>query len=108
VGTTAAVVALAGVVVGALALARSAGRTGNGNATRGALVALVAGLIGMVIGAVTLAFADGGPGTGNGVLGGAVALVLGLIGAVLGRLTLARTRRTGRPADGPGYERAFK
>jgi hypothetical protein len=49
VGTVAALVALAGVVVGGLALARSAGRISNGG-RRGAIVALVAGPTGMVIG----------------------------------------------------------
>jgi hypothetical protein len=106
VGTTAALVALAGVVIGRLALARSAGGIGNGK--RGAVVALVAGLTGMVVGVVNLAVADGGPGTGNGVIGGALALVLGLVAAVLGRLALTRSRRTGRPADHPDYERAFE
>ncbi|MDK0524190.1 DUF6223 family protein [Streptomyces sp. ML-6] len=96
VGTGAALVALAGVVIGALTLARSAGRTGNGNGKRGALVSLVAGLIGIVVGAVNLAVADGGPGTGNGVIGGALALLLGPIAAVLGRLARVRSRRTDR------------
>lgn len=106
VGTVAALVALAGVVIGGLALARSTGRIGNGK--RGAIVALVAGLIGMVIGAVNLVVADGGPGTGNGVLGGALALVLGLIAAVLSRLALVRSHRTGRPADRLDDERVFE
>ncbi|MGW5973433.1 DUF6223 family protein [Streptomyces sp. NPDC055186] len=95
VGTTAALVALAGVVIGGLALAPSAGRTGTGSRRNRAVAALVAGLAGMVIGALNLAVADGGPGTGNGVVGGALALVLGLIAAVCGRLALARSRRTG-------------
>ncbi|MEV0690838.1 DUF6223 family protein [Streptomyces sp. NPDC050388] len=95
VGTTAALVALAGVVLGGLALARSAGRIGTGNRRNRAGAALVAGLAGMVIGALNLAVADGGPGTGNGVVGGALALVLGLIAAVCGWLALARSRRTG-------------
>ncbi|MFB6958427.1 DUF6223 family protein [Streptomyces sp. NPDC056309] len=99
VGGTAALVALAGVVVGGLALARPAGRAGAGNRRSRALVALVAGLFGMVVGALNLAVADGGPGTGNGVVGGAMALVLGLIAAVLGRLALARSRRAAQPAD---------
>lgn len=108
VGTTAALVALAGVVVGGLALARAIGRIGHGNGKRGAVVALVAGLIGVVIGAVNLAVADGGPGTGNGVLGGALALVLGPAAAVLGRLALVRSRRTGRPAGRPDHQRTFE
>jgi hypothetical protein len=49
VGTVAALVALAGVVVGGLALARSARRISNGG-RRGAIVALVAGPTCMVIG----------------------------------------------------------
>ncbi|MFE6552570.1 DUF6223 family protein [Streptomyces sp. NPDC057746] len=94
VGTAAALVALAGVVIGGLALARLAGRIGTVNGKKGAIVSLVAGLTGMVIGALNLAVADGGPGTGNGVVGGALALVLGLIATVLGGLALARTNRT--------------
>jgi hypothetical protein len=93
--TTASVLALAGVVIGALALARSAGRIGAGNVRTGAIVALVAGLIAVVNGGLNLALAKGGPGTGNGVVGGAAALVLGLIAMVLGGLALARSRRTG-------------
>lgn len=93
--TTAAVLALVGVVIGGLALARSAGRMGTGNGRMGAIVALVAGLIAVVNGGLNLASAEGGPGTGNGVVGGAVALVLGLIAMALGGLALARSRRTG-------------
>jgi hypothetical protein len=91
--SVAALVALVGVVIGGLALARSRRRIGNGGG-KGAIVALVAGLTGVVNGAVNLAVADGGLGTGNGVAGGALALVLGLVGAVLGWLVLARSRRT--------------
>lgn len=93
--TTVAVLALAGVGIGGLALARSAGRIGTGNGRRGAIVALVAGLIAVVNGGLVLATADGGPGTGNGVVGGAGALVLGLITLALGGLALARSHRTG-------------
>jgi hypothetical protein len=89
-GTVAALVALAGVVVGGLALARPAGRIGN----RGAIVALVAGLTGMAIGALVVAAAEGGPGTGYGIVGGFAALAIGLIATVLGWLALARSRRT--------------
>jgi hypothetical protein len=95
IGTVAALVALAGVVVGGLALARPAGRIGNGNGKRGAIVALVAGLTGMVMGGLVVAAAEGGPGTGYGIVGGFAALVIGLIATVLGWLALARTRRTG-------------
>lgn len=85
--TAAALLGLAGAVVGGLALARRIGR-------RGAVVSLASGLVAMAGGALNLAVADGGPGTGNGVVGGAVAVVLGLIATVLGGLTLARSRRT--------------
>jgi hypothetical protein len=62
----AALLGLAGVVIGGLALARSAGRIGTGTGRRGAIVALVAGLAGTVIGGLVVAAADGGPGTGYG------------------------------------------
>jgi hypothetical protein len=94
--TTAAGLALVAVVIGGLALRRSAGRIGTGNGRIGAIVALVAGLIALVNGGLNLGIAKGGPGTGNGVVGGAAALVLGLIGMSLGGLALARSRRTGR------------
>jgi Family of unknown function (DUF6223) len=91
--TTAAVLALVGVVIGGLALRRSAQRIGPGKERWGAIVALVAGLIAAVNGALNLAVATGGPGTGNGVVGAAAALVLGLIAMALGGLALARSRR---------------
>ncbi|WP_327114605.1 DUF6223 family protein [Nocardia sp. NBC_01730] len=89
-----ALVALAGVVIGRLALARSTGRIGTGNRGRMAIVAMVSGLIGVVVGGVLAATADGGPGTGNGIVASWAAMVLGLIGMVLGGLALARSRRT--------------
>ena len=91
--TTAVVLALLGVVIGLLALARSAGRTGNGSWRTRSIVALVAGLIALVNGALNLAIATGGPGTGNGVVGGAAALMLGLMAMALGGLALIRSRR---------------
>lgn len=93
--TTAAVLALVGVIIGGLALRRSTARIGPGNGRRGAIVALVAGLIAVVNGGLNWAIATGGPGTGNGIVGGAVALVLGLTATVLGGVGLARSRRTG-------------
>lgn len=93
VGGGAALVALAGVIIGGTVLAR----TGGGR--KGAVTSLVAGLTGVVVGALNLAVADGGPGAGNGVVGGAAALVLGLTATVLGGLALARSRRS-------EYERA--
>ncbi|WP_260613721.1 DUF6223 family protein [Streptomyces sp. WAC07061] len=82
--SAAALLALAAVVIGRLALTRSARRTGDGR--RGATTALVAGLIALVNGGLVLATADGGPGTGNGLVAGAAALLLGLIAATLGGL----------------------
>jgi hypothetical protein len=89
---TAGALALVGVVVGGLALARSVRRIGHGG-RRGAIVALVAGPLAAVNGGLVLALATGGPNSGNGVVGGAGALVLGLIGMALGGLALARFRR---------------
>lgn len=91
----AAAVALIGMVIGGLALARSAGRIGTGSGRRGAIVALVVGLIGIVLAGLHLATSTGGIGTGSGRLGAIVALVVGLIGVALGGLALARSRRTG-------------
>ncbi len=92
--TTVTVLALVGVVIGGLALARPASRFGTASGRLGSIVALVAGLIAVVNGWLNLAVANGGPGTGNGVVGGAAAFVLGLIALALGGLALARCRRT--------------
>jgi len=99
--TTAFVLALVGVVIGALALARPASRFGTVSGRLGAIVALVAGLIAAVNGGLNLAIAKGGPGSGNGVVGGAAALVLGLIGMVIAGIILARSRRTGSGVTSP-------
>jgi hypothetical protein len=85
--------ALAGVVIGGLVLARPVGRFAASGPV-GAMLALVAGLIAAVNGGLNLAVATGGPGTGNGVVGGAAALVLGLIAVAMGGLALSRGRRT--------------
>jgi hypothetical protein len=92
--TTVAMLALAGVIIGGLALARPSSRFGTASGRLGAIAALVAGLIAVVNGGLNLAIANGGPGTGNGVVGGAAAFVLGLIALAIGRLALARCRRT--------------
>jgi hypothetical protein len=94
VATVAALVALTGVVVGGLALARSAGRVGTGSARLGGIVAGVAGLTGTVIGGLVVVAAEGGPGSGYGIVGGYAALVIGPVAMVLGALALARARRT--------------
>jgi peptidoglycan/LPS O-acetylase OafA/YrhL len=91
--TTVALLALVGVIIGGLALRRSAGRIDTGSGRWRTTVALVTGLIAVVGGGLNLAFATGGPGTGNGVVGGAAAVVLGLVAMVLGGLALARFRR---------------
>lgn len=89
-GSVAALIGLAGVVIGGWALARAAGRLGGGR--RGAIVALVAGPVGLVLGGVVVATADGGPGTGGGIVGGFAALAFGLVATVLGRQARARSR----------------
>jgi hypothetical protein len=89
VPTVAAVVGLIGVVLGGLALARSAGRFG-------AIAAGVAGLISVVVGGLHSANSAGGFGTGNGLAGAIVAMVVGLISMVLAGLALARSRRPER------------
>jgi hypothetical protein len=91
--TAVAVLAVVGVVLGGLALARGASRFGTASGRLGAIVALVTGLVAVVNGWLVLAVANGGPGTGNGVVGGAGALVLGLLAMVLGGLALTRFRR---------------
>lgn len=93
--TTSAMLALAGVVSGGLALARPAGRLAAAAGRPAMVVALVAGLVAAISGGLNLAVAGGGPGTGNGVVGGAVALVLGLAAMALGGLALARSRGSG-------------
>src|SRR5262249_50586186 len=75
--TMVAALALVGVVIGGLALARAANPFGTASGRLGGIVALGAGLIAVVNGGLVLAIAGGGPGTGNGVVGGAGALVLG-------------------------------
>jgi len=92
--TSVVVLALIGVVIGALALARAPlSRIGVVGRKHGPIVAMVAGLIAALNGFLNLALANGGPGTGNGVVGGAAALVLGAIAMSLGVLALARKRR---------------
>lgn len=86
--TTFALLALVGVIIGGLALRRSAGRIDTGSGRWRATVALVAGLIAVVSDGLNLAFATDGPGTGNGVVGGAAALVMGLVAMVLGGLAI--------------------
>ncbi|MFF5217468.1 DUF6223 family protein [Micromonospora sp. NPDC000442] len=90
--TVAALLALAGVVVGGLALAPGRLRTGR---VRAGWIALVAGAVGMALGGLVVVTSDAGIGTGNGRGGGYVALVVGLIAVVVGGVVLARSRRVG-------------
>lgn len=90
--SAALVLALVGVVIGALSLARPSSRFGTNSGRLGAIVALAAGIIAGVNGGLNVAVANGGPGTGNGVVGGAAAFVLGLIAMALGGRALARSR----------------
>jgi hypothetical protein len=90
----AALVGLAGVVIGGRALAHTSARVRTGNEHRTAIVAVVAGLIGTAVGGLVMTTAAGGVGTGNGVGGAIVAMVVGSIGVLLGGLALVRFRRT--------------
>jgi hypothetical protein len=92
--TSAALMALLGVAIGGLALARPVTRFRTVSARHAAILALIVGLVAAVNGGLNVAVANGGPGTGNGVIGGAAAFVLGLIGAAIGVLALARSGRT--------------
>jgi hypothetical protein len=86
IATSAAVLALIGVIVGAMGVFRP-GRIGG-------IAALAAGLVGTIVGGWVIATAVTF-GAGGGRAGGIVALVLGLIALALGGLTLVRYRRTG-------------
>jgi hypothetical protein len=89
VPTVAAVIGLAGVVIGGLALARAR----RGPVQSSAAAALVAGLIGVIVGGLHGANAAGGVGTGNGLAGAVAAVVLGVIAVTLALLALSRARR---------------
>ncbi|MGK5684238.1 DUF6223 family protein [Actinoplanes sp. URMC 104] len=74
-GSAAALIALAGAILGRLALTRP----GRRRTTAG----LAAGGAGAALGGFVVAVADGGPGSGSGIMGGFVALGLGLLGVGL-------------------------
>src|SRR5262245_51997333 len=92
-----AMVALVGVVIGGVALARPGSRVGTASGRLGATAALSAGGIAIINGGLNLAVANAGPGSGNGVVGGAAAFVLGLGALALGGLALTRSRRIALP-----------
>ncbi|WP_418955459.1 DUF6223 family protein [Streptomyces tritici] len=75
----AAVIGLAGAVLGGLA-----GRGRSWAGRNGSLVALVAGPLAVVVGALVVVTAEGGLGTGNGLGGGVVAMIFGLLSTGLG------------------------
>ena len=93
VASSSALLGLIGVVIGALALFRPAGRFGTASGSLGAIVALAAGLIAAAVGGLKAATSTG-IGTGVGLAGAVVAVVLGLIAIALGTLALSRSRRT--------------
>lgn len=95
--SSAAALALAGVVTGGLAL-RGAGSwfTAPSARRRGALVAVVCGVAAALNGLLNIGLATGGPGTGNGVVGGAAAVVLGLAAIVSGALAMRPAAAIGR------------
>lgn len=95
VPSAAAVLALLGVVAGAVALRRTR-RSGTHPNLSWIVAALATGAIGVIVGGMHGANAAGGPNTGNGVVGALVAVVLGAVAVVLGGLSLARYRRTER------------
>jgi membrane associated rhomboid family serine protease len=87
----AGVIGLISVVIGRMAVARSARRISSGRPM--AIVALVVALASMLLSVMHLASTTGGFGTGKGRAGAIVALVIGLIGMVLGGRALARSKR---------------
>lgn len=95
--SAAALLGLAGVVIGVMALTRPAGRFGTGSGRLGTVLALSTGLVAMAIGALVAATADGGLGSGNGLGGAFVALIVGLIATVLGVAGLTRRAQPSTP-----------
>lgn len=82
--STAALVALAGLVIGVLALVRKR------NERKGSVIALITGAFGIALGGLVVVTAGGGLGTGNGLGGGFVAIIFGVAGIVVGWLARRR------------------
>ncbi|MFI6874032.1 DUF6223 family protein [Streptomyces sp. NPDC050400] len=97
-------VALLGLVVGRLAVARATGRVGFGDARVGGLSAVGTGALGVALAVLHLATSSGGPGTGNGMVGAVAAIPLGLAAVVVGRRALPRVGGAGPEGRrrGPG------
>jgi hypothetical protein len=91
VSLLAGVIGLTGIVIGWMALNRTARGISSGRQM--GIVALAMGLISMVLGGLHLASTTGGFGTGKGRAGAIVAMVVGLISLILGRRAQARARR---------------
>ena len=85
------ILGLISVILGSMALTRTAGTTGPGRLR--ATISLVLAMTAIVLSVIHLSRATGGYGTGSGWLGAIVAFVMGLIGAILGGLAIARSRR---------------
>lgn len=94
-------VGLISVIIGRLALIRSAHRINSGRVM--GIVALVVGLIGIVLSMLHLVNTTGGFGTGKGRAGAIVAIVVGLIGMVLGWRAVARSRRNAKASNAAGH-----
>lgn len=90
------VLGLISVIVGALALARSARRIISARSMT--FAALVLGLIGIVLSVRHLLTATGAIGSGSGRLGAIVALVLGSTGAILAMIALNRSGYFKKPS----------
>ncbi|MFI5490858.1 DUF6223 family protein [Micromonospora echinaurantiaca] len=90
---TGALLGIAGVVIGGLALARPQSRLGIRSGTLGARISLAGGLLGLAVGGLVVVTSDEGIGTGNGRAGAYVALMVGVVAMALGGLALARSRR---------------
>ncbi|HEX6427784.1 MAG TPA: DUF6223 family protein [Niastella sp.] len=93
----AGLVGLISVVIGGMAMARSARRISSGRLM--GIVALVMALICIVLSGLHLATTTGGFGTGKGRAGAIVALVVGFIGMMLGGIAVTRSRRIGRRSN---------
>jgi hypothetical protein len=89
---TAALLGLAGAIIGGMALRRQSRGIGTGR--RGAVVALAAGLMGLALGLFVVVTSSGGVGTGNGRGGAYVAVMLGTIALAVAGRALGRSRRT--------------
>lgn len=87
----AGLIGLTGIIIGRLALIRSARRISSARSM--SIAAIVLGLISIAISLLHLASTTGGFGTGKGRAGAIVAIVLGLVSIIIGWRALARSHR---------------